>query len=118
MILIDFSNLMHRVLFVSTMKTSPNILEYKGMFQHMLFNNIRTIKNTYSKTYGDIVLCIDAKRSWRKDFYPLYKAHRAEARDKNAIDFKEFYGLVEETLEVMSTAFPFKVVSYLYLRSQ
>lgn len=110
MILVDFSNLAHRILFVSTMKTSPHILEYRGMFLHMLFNNLRNIKNTYSKTYGDIILCIDAKRSWRKDLYPEYKAHRAESRDKNAIDFNEFYKLVDETLTVIDECFPFKVI--------
>ena len=111
MILVDFSNLMHRILFVSTMKTNHNVLEYRGMFLHMLFTNLSNIKKNYSNTYGDIVLCLDAKRSWRKDFYPEYKATRAEARDKNKIDFVEFYKLVEETLEVINQHFPFKVVS-------
>lgn len=110
MILVDFSNLMHRILFVSTMKTSSHILEYRGMFLHMLFNNLRNIKVTYGKTYGDVILCIDAKRSWRKDFYEDYKAQRAKEREKNAIDFQEFYKLVEETLEVINAYFPFKVV--------
>lgn len=110
MILVDFSNLIHRILFVSVKNTSPSILEYKGMFLHMLFNNLKTIKTEFSPVYGDIVLCLDDQKSWRKDFYPAYKGDRAKKRDDSAIDFKEFYKLIDDTLEKITEFFPFKVV--------
>jgi 5'-3' exonuclease len=124
MILHDFSNLTHRLLFTSVLnaqksgdlKTKSGDLHdmnvIKPFFLHLLFNNLKYTKENFAiKDDEDIILCLD-KSSWRKDYYPLYKANRKAVRDNSQINWPEFYNIINETLEVIQESFPFKVLSY------
>jgi hypothetical protein len=83
---------------------------YKNFYLHLLFTNLATIKKDFSNEYGELVLCIDSKNTWRKDFYPLYKSGRNKKRSESDIDFTQFYTLLDETIQTLDESFPFKVV--------
>lgn len=124
MILIDFSHLSMRCLFVAIEQAKKNgfakkftnegkldISCYKNFYLHLLFNNVGTTKKDFGKKYGpEIVLAIDAKSSWRKDFYAEYKGNRKEGRDKADVDFDQFYAVVEDAIKAIQENFPYKVV--------
>lgn len=123
MILVDFSNLSMRCMFISVLQSKKNgyannfnngkldLSCYKNFFLHLLFSNLSSIKKEFTKDYGsEIVLAIDDRYSWRKDIYPLYKGNRKEGRDKSEIDFEQYYPFLESIIEVINTSFPFKVV--------
>lgn len=48
-----------------------------GMAYHIMFNSINKVWRDFKGTH--VVICLEG-RSWRKDFYPGYKANRAAAR--------------------------------------
>lgn len=83
---------------------------YKNFYLHLLFTNIASIKKDFSKEYGEIVLCIDSKNTWRKDFYPDYKSGRNKGRSESDIDFRQYYEVLDETISTLRDSFPFKVV--------
>jgi 5'-3' exonuclease len=57
-----------------------------GMAMHIMFNSIKKAWNDFN---GDhIVFCLEG-RSWRKDFYPPYKANRKVLADKRTIKEQE-----------------------------
>jgi hypothetical protein len=52
-----------------------------GMAMHIMFNSVRKAWRDFS---GDhVVFCLEG-RSWRKDFYPPYKANRKVTADKRS----------------------------------
>ena len=52
-----------------------------GMAMHIMFNSIKKVWKDFN---GDhIVFCLEG-RSWRKDFYPPYKANRKVVADKRS----------------------------------
>jgi 5'-3' exonuclease len=124
MIANDFSNLAHRMLYTSILNaqksgglTTPksslhdmNII--KPFFLHLLFNNLKYVKETFSlHDNEEMVLCLDSG-SWRKDYYPQYKANRKATREVSQINWEQFYKILNETLEVVTQHFPLKVLKY------
>lgn len=67
----------------------------------------------YFKKYPDItefIIAIDSSKYWRKLIFPLYKAHRSEFRGKFNIDWKEYYKVQSDYLQVLKEHFPFKII--------
>ena len=103
-----------RMLHISVLETTPKVKdglfitkEYESYLKHLIFNSISIIK---SKLEGEIVIAMDSKGNWRKDIYPDYKGQRKKVKDDSKINFKDFYGIVNDILEVMIESFPFKVL--------
>jgi len=71
-ILVDIHNLFHRAKHV----VRGDIDTQTGMAMHIIFASINKCWRDLGGTH--VVVCSDA-RSWRKDFYPPYKAQRREA---------------------------------------
>jgi len=112
--IIDFSHLCMRMLHISVLETNPKVKdglfitkEYESYFKHLIFNSISIIK---SKLGGEIVIAMDSKGNWRKDIYPDYKGQRKKVKDDSKINYKDFYGIVNDISEVMIESFPFKVL--------
>ena len=114
MIIVDFSHLFSRNLFVAIHQAQPRVKNGKYItsditpyFKHLLFNSLQYIKNQFQ---GEMVLALDAKYNWRKDFYSDYKGTRAKGKSTSEINWEEIYPLVDEIVEVIQNNFPFKVV--------
>jgi 5'-3' exonuclease len=55
-----------------------------------------------------VFICFDcAGSNWRKEEYSLYKAQRKEAREKQDINWEEFYGFLTGFYEELKGSFPF-----------
>ena len=52
-----------------------------GMAMHIMFNSVRKAWNDFNGSH--VVFCLEG-RSWRKDFYPPYKANRKVIADKRS----------------------------------
>jgi len=101
--IIDFSHLSMRNLFVAISQSK----DYKQNYKHMIFNSLQMLKNKFR---NEIVLAIDGRNNWRKQFYNEYKAQRVKSREISKIDFNEFFKMNDEIIEVIKNNFPFKVV--------
>lgn len=121
MILVDFSQLCHRILHVTILmnnikpkKDSKIKLfeskEHRSTFLHLLFSNIRYSKREFSNTYGETVIAIDSRSNWRKKVYPKYKEKRKKDREESDIDFEDFFKLMNYSKDVLKNYFPFKVI--------
>jgi len=114
MIIVDFSHLFSRNLFVAINQAKPKIkngkyitAEIKPYFLHLLFNSLQYVKNQFS---GEMVLALDARNNWRKDFYKDYKGNRAKGKDSGELNWDEIYPIIDEVIEVIKENFPFKVL--------
>jgi hypothetical protein len=109
MILIDLnqvliSNLMQQI------NGNPKVKLDEDLIRHMVLNALRAYIKQFKGKYGEVVICCDSKRYWRREFFPFYKANRKKDRDKSAFD----WGLIFETLnkirDELRENFPYKVV--------
>jgi len=113
-IIVDFSHLFSRNLFVAINQANPRVKNGKYItseiapyFKHLLFNSLQFIKNKFD---GEMVLALDARYNWRKDFYKDYKGTRAKGKASGELNWDEVYPIVDEIVEVIKLNFPFKVV--------
>lgn len=76
----------------------------ENTIRHLILNMIRANNVKFREKYGRVVLCCDSKKSWRKEIFPYYKAHRKAARKQQThIDwprvFELFSSIKEELIE-------------------
>jgi hypothetical protein len=76
----------------------------------MVLNIIRTHLKNFRKEYGEVVLCCDNRKYWRKDYFPFYKAGRKKTRDKSNLDWHLIFDILAKLKKELKENFPYKVV--------
>lgn len=104
MILIDFNGI--AISNVVTEKVGPD----ENLIRHIILNTIRLYRKKFYKDYGDLVICTDGFKNWRKDAYPQYKYKRRESRKESKIDWGEYFKIINIVLEEIKENFPYKVI--------
>lgn len=107
MILVDFSQIMIGGLMAST-KSQNEISE--SMIRHMILNTLRSYRKKFYGRYGELVICVDGRHYWRKDYFPHYKASRKIAREKSAFDWNEIYKHFDKIKKELKETFPYKMI--------
>jgi 5'-3' exonuclease len=103
MILIDFSAISISAIVVQKMDVDEN------MIRHMILNSIRMYNHKYGKKYGDVVLACDSS-TWRRDYYPQYKANRRKGREESSTDWDEIFRILNLVLDEIQENMPYKVI--------
>lgn len=108
MILID----LNQVLLAGLM---AQIANHKGkleedLIRHMVLNIIRTHVKNFRKEYGEVVLCCDNRKYWRKEFFPFYKAGRKKTREKSDLDWHLIFDILAKLKTELKENFPYKVI--------
>lgn len=113
-VVVDFSHLFSRNIFVAINQAKPSVkkgqyvtAEITPYFKHLMFNSLQFIKNKFG---GEIVLAMDARNNWRKDYYKDYKGTRAKGKEESELNWEEVYQVIEDMVEVIRQNFPFKVI--------
>lgn len=113
---IDFNHTCFRTLFVARTHILDVVKanERNGtdddpftILRHMLLRNIFYLIESFKP--HQVVIACDHRKSWRKKFFPPYKAHRKDRRDKDALDFDKFYQFIENFADELRDNFPFVV---------
>jgi 5'-3' exonuclease len=108
MILVD----LNQVLLAGLM---AQIANHKGkleesLIRHMVLNIIRTHIKNFKAEYGEVVLCCDNRKYWRKEFFPFYKANRKKTRDKSDLDWHLIFDILGKLKQELKDNFPYKVL--------
>lgn len=109
MILVDFnqvviSNFMAQV---GSHKTMP--LD-EGMLRHMILNTIRSFRQKFAGDYGELVICCDSRKYWRKEIFPYYKANRKKDREASGVDWQTMFNTLSTVREELVEYFPYKTI--------
>ena len=110
MILIDFTQTIIAGLMAQLKMNGGEVSE--DMLRHMILNSVRNYQKKYAPDYGEIVLCTDSSHTWRKEFYPLYKANRKKTRDASDLDWKMLFDTLQIVKEEIRDNFPYR---YMYV---
>ena len=108
MILVD----LNQVLLAGLM---AQIANHKGkleesLIRHMVLNIIRTHVKNFKAEDGEVVLCCDNRKYWRKEYFPFYKANRKKTRDKSDLDWHLIFDILGKLKQELKDNFPYKVL--------
>jgi len=103
MILLDYSQIALSNIIVQK-------LNDETMIRHMILNSIRMYNKRYREEYGQMVICADGMNTWRKEYFPEYKAHRKKARDNSEMDWTEIFRILHLVRDEIKENLPYKVL--------
>lgn len=105
MILVDNNQIILANLFQS-LKSEPNISE--DLLRHLVLNSYRLIRKNFVQDYGELVICHDSSNSWRKSYFPEYKANRAKTKEESDYDWDKIYSALNTVRDEIAVTFPYK----------
>ncbi len=103
MILIDYSQIALANIIVQK-------LNDESMIRHMILNSIRMYNKKYRDEYGELVICADGMNTWRKEYFPEYKANRRKNRDNSDQDWNEIFRILHLVRDEIREYLPYKVI--------
>jgi len=103
MILLDYSQIALSNIIVQK-------LNDEQMIRHMILNSIRMYNKRYRDEYGQMVICADGMNTWRKDYFPYYKANRKKGREESDQDWNEIFRILHLVKEEIKENLPYKVI--------
>lgn len=112
-LLLDFSNIAHATFHVvqhdREFKTKENYFDEKKLqyWKFLILNSICTSITIHKP--NELVVCADS-RSWRKKFFPYYKARRDLAKEKSDINYIKFFECINQFLAEIDHHFPYKLM--------
>lgn len=111
-ILIDYSQLAIScaIVFPDDMQKGRDTKKMQDIIRHVTLKSLSTYLRDYRGRYGELILCCDNGKSWRHDYFPYYKAHRAKKKEESTIDWETVSAFVKELQEDLETVFPYPVV--------
>ena len=109
MILVDLNQVLLSGLMAQISNQKGVKLE-EDLIRHMVLNIIRTHLRNFRKDYGEVVLCADNRKYWRKEFFPFYKAGRKKTREKSDLDWHLIFDMLAKFKLELKENFPYKVL--------
>ena len=82
----------------------------EDMIRHMILNSIRMYNKKYRDQYGQMVICCDGPNTWRKQYFPEYKAARKKNRDDSGVDWQEIFRILNLVRDEIRENLPYKVI--------
>ena len=110
MILVDYSQVALSAILTFQRELKGTESEVKNLIRHVTLSTIKSYKKKYGKEYGDIVICCDGRKYWRRDFFEHYKAGRKKARDASDLDWGLIFDTLSEMRDDLAKHFPYKVM--------
>ena len=110
MILADFSQVALAAILAFKRELRGDETEVKNLIRHAVLSSLKAYKKKYGKEYGELVICCDGRKYWRKDIFEHYKAGRKKARDQSDLDWKLIFDTLSEIRVDLQNHFPYKVI--------
>lgn len=111
MILVDYNQVMVSNLFGQLAGHTHTDFD-ENMLRHMFLNSLRQYRLKFKKEFGELVICADGRRSWRKDVFEYYKAARKKTRDESELDWNMIHSVMEKILDDLDQYFPYKTLKF------
>lgn len=83
----------------------------ENLIRHMVLNSLRSYRKQFRNTYGELIICCDSDRYWRKSFFPFYKSHRKRDREVSAFDWGMIFDSLDKIRRELKEHFPYKVIN-------
>jgi hypothetical protein len=109
MILVDLNQVLLSGL-MAQISNQKGVKLDESLVRHMILNILRMHIRNFRKDYGDVVLCCDNRKYWRKEYFPFYKAGRKKTREKSDLDWHLIFDMLAKFKLELRENFPYKVI--------
>ena len=109
MILVDLNQVLLSGL-MAQISNQKGVKLDENLVRHMILNILRMHIRNFRKDYGDVVLCCDNRKYWRKEYFPFYKAGRKKTREKSDLDWHLIFDMLAKFKSELRENFPYKVI--------
>lgn len=109
MLLVDFNQVVISN-FMAQVGNHTNIPLDESLLRHMILNTIRLNRNKFADKYGEMVICCDSKKYWRRDIFPYYKASRKKDREASGVDWNTMFNTLTTVRQELIEIFPYKTL--------
>ena len=82
----------------------------ESLVRHMVLNSLRMYRSRFGEKYGELVLCYDSKKSWRREYFPNYKSNRKKDREASGLDWNLIFETLNNIRDEIRDNFPYKVI--------
>lgn len=82
----------------------------EDLFRHTILNTLRMYRNKFKGQYGELVICGDGRKNWRKEVFPNYKFKRGKSKSASDVDWNELYRIIYLVFDELGENFPYKTV--------
>jgi hypothetical protein len=110
MILVDYSQVALAAILSFQRELKGTKDEVKNLIRHVTLSTLKSYKKKYTKDYGEMIICCDGRKYWRKEFFPQYKGMRKSNRDKSDLDWTLIFDTLNEMRLDIAKHFPWKVM--------
>jgi len=110
MILVDYSQVALAAILTFQRELKGTEAEVKNLIRHVTLSTLKSYKKKYGKEYGEMVICCDGRKYWRKEFFPNYKASRKKNREASDLDWKLIFDTLSEMRDDLAVYFPYRVI--------
>ena len=104
--LVDFSQIFIGSYMTASKFTSVDM----DVLRPAVLNVLRLYRTKFSSEFGELILCCDDRKSWRKELFPNYKASRKKTRSAAPIDWDNLYERLNQLKEELAEWFPYKLI--------
>ena len=109
MILVDMNQVTISNLMMQIGSKQQNDVD-ENLVRHMVLNSIRMYRSRFQGEYGELVLCYDSKKYWRRDYFPNYKSNRKKDRANSGLDWNTIFETLNNIRDEIKEIFPYKVL--------
>ena len=109
MILVDLNQVLLSGL-MAQISNQKGVKLDENLVRHLILNILRMHIRNFRKDYGDVVLCCDNRKYWRKEFFPFYKAGRKKTREKSDLDWHLIFDMLAKFKLELKENFPYTVI--------
>jgi hypothetical protein len=104
--LVDFSQIFIGSYMTASKFTSVDM----DVIRPAVLNVLRLYRTKFVSEFGELILCCDSRKSWRKEIFPNYKASRKKTRSAAPIDWENLYDCLNQLKEELAEWFPYQVL--------
>ena len=110
MILVDYSQVALSAILTFQRELKGDTSEVKNLIRHVTLSTLKSYKKKYGKEFGELVVCCDGRKYWRKEIFEYYKAGRKKMRDNSDLDWKLIFDTLSEMRDDIAKHFPYRVI--------
>ena len=104
--LVDFS----QIVIGSYMMAAKHATVDMDVIRPSVLNTLRIYRSKFVNEYGELILCCDDRKTWRKEIFPNYKASRKKTRTVSGVDWNNLYDTLNQLKEELREWFPYKLI--------
>lgn len=109
MILVDLNQVLISNLMMHINGNTKAKIE-EDFVRHIVLNSLRSYIKQFKSKYGNVVICCDSKKYWRRDVFPFYKSNRRKNRDASDFDWNLIFECINKIRDELKVYFPYRVL--------